>query len=187
MSEISLMAVVYTLLLIGMGLAGISDLRTKRVPWQLQVFMYLLALTYGYLSGGLSGLASSFFTSTLFLLVCYWLYKTTRAMGGADVKFMVILSAWLGFWGVYIVIFLATTLAIIFTLIRYLTKGTLFKELKTTVMAFYIKVVYKVKGDTGLGQLPEDINALSPKNTIPFVTFLGGAVYIHQLTVYLTK
>lgn len=166
---------------LGILWAGFLDYKNRLVPLFLQGFLYTAALSNWYLQAGFVGLAHAFLSSMAFFIPGYWLYKHLRAMGGADVKMASIIGAWCGVGDAYMIILLATVLAIIVTLLINYKKGVLVKEIKTAWTGMYLKFVCRVKGDTGLGQLPDDITAPSPPNTIPFVTYLALAAVMWQI------
>lgn len=165
----------------GIAWAGLSDYKTKRIPRELQAFLYVAALFHGFIEGGFHGLASAFLASMAFFIPGYLLYRYLRAMAGADVKVASIISAWCGIVDAYMIVLLATLLALICTILINCKKGIFIQELKTTWTGIYLKFICRVKGDTGLDHIPEDINADSPPNTVPFVTFLALAVMLWQI------
>lgn len=114
--------VLYTLV------AGIFDLRTRRIPNYLTVPVFVLALAAHTANGGLAGLIFSLlgFAAGFGILFVLWLFG---GGGGGDVKMMGALGAWLG-PKLTIQVFLVSALAILFLaggalLFSFVTQGFL--------------------------------------------------------------
>lgn len=172
-----------TVMTLGIAWAGFLDYKNRRVPLYLQALLYGTALFNSFWEAGFTGILNAFLSSMAFFIPGYLLYKHLRAMGGADVKMAAVIGAWCGVGDAYMIILLAAVLAVIVTLLINYKNGILAREIKTAWVGIYLIFVCRVKGDTGLGQLPEDITAPSPPNTIPFVTFLALAVLIWQVKI----
>lgn len=92
--------------------AGISDLRTRRLPNWLTVPAFLAALAFHGLTGGWSGLGQALggFAIGFGILFVLWLIG---GGGGGDVKLMGALGAWLGPIPILIVFGLSTAFVVL--------------------------------------------------------------------------
>jgi prepilin peptidase CpaA len=82
----------FTLLL---AVGCVTDVRSRRIPNELNALNLLGGLTYGFTTGGLPGIVSSLAGMALGFAI--WIaFYALGAMGAGDVKFFAAAGAWLG-------------------------------------------------------------------------------------------
>jgi len=111
--------------------AGITDLRSRRIPNWLSLAGLLAGLALGLMTGGIAGAGRACLGMGLAFLIYFPLYLV-RGMGAGDVKLMAAVGALAGPSNWLIIFFFTVVVAAVFTVVAVILRGRLGKTLRNT-------------------------------------------------------
>jgi Flp pilus assembly protein protease CpaA len=162
------------------AICAYTDAKCNRIFNKITIPMALLGLIYSSINGRI-------LESLLGLAIGFGIFVMPVLMGGAgggDAKLAGALGTWLGL-GILPAIFFACIIGLAWGAVRLQKAGVLKSRMTIFFRGIFYRLMYGMQGVIPISTLPENENALSPPEAIPFGVCLAIGAWIACLVIFL--